>query len=205
MKEFWAMICENLGVSSTAFVIILATFIQIAPIKINPWTAIKDYFLAPIKSLKKMEEIYADQEKTHSKLDELDTKMKKIDTLEIRQNEIKNTLQSFQNLETNQKAMTAWMDTMTQQVASIKNDREQDRALGARIRILQFGDEITNKVYHSKEHYEQILKDIKLYDAYCQDHPDFPNNITQITASVIKKSYEQLLLHLAIIQEDNNG
>ena len=78
-----------------------------------------------------------------------------------------------------------------------KVDRNQQiaderAAKDIRIRILRFGDEILHEREHSKEHFDQILQDITEYDAYCKDHPDFKNNMTQLTTRNIMETYSKI-------------
>lgn len=57
MEEFWNWVCQHAGISSTIVIILLTAFIQITPIKLNPWTAIYNFFTAPAKTLKATEAI----------------------------------------------------------------------------------------------------------------------------------------------------
>ena len=53
---------------------------------------------------------------------------------------------------------------------------EENKAVTARVRILQASDEIRHKLKHSKEWFDQINEDITFYEAYCAAHPQFKNN-----------------------------
>ena len=48
-------------------------------------------------------------------------------------------------------------------------------------------------VRHTKEHFDQILRDITNYEQYCKDHPRFENNTTVMTSQRIKDIYEDCL------------
>ena len=69
---------------------------------------------------------------------------------------------------------------------------ERDATL-SRTHILRFGDEILHGVPHSKEHYEQILLDVDSYEEYCNNHPEYRNNVAVATIKHIKKMYQKHL------------
>ena len=72
----------------------------------------------------------------------------------------------------------------------VKNLQEQS-VLNCRIRILRFGDELMRNIKHSRDHFEQTLRDIDNYEKYCRDHPDYVNNVTEATISQIKSCYQE--------------
>lgn len=119
---------------------ILATLIQIAPIKIDPWTSLARAIGRAING-----EV-----------------IEKVDKLE-------------------------------KDVGSINEKVDESGAKTARARILRFGDEIIHGVRHSKEHFDDILDDIKDYDIYCETHPHFKNGKTGLTSNLIKETYNKCL------------
>lgn len=70
---------------------------------------------------------------------------------------------------------------------------DQRSAISYRIRILKFMDEIIEGWEHSKDSYNQIMRDITDYLQYCDNHPQFLNHQTDATIEHIKKDYEQRL------------
>lgn len=60
-----------------------------------------------------------------------------------------------------------------------------------RVRILRFGEEILRNIRHTKEHFDQILIDITVYEKYCLTHPEFENDVTVETISHIKDVYQK--------------
>lgn len=80
-----------------------------------------------------------------------------------------------------------------------KNDQQQDsiraedKALDARRRIIQFGDEIRSKVRHSEERFNNILEDARFYKKYCKDHPEFENDKAKISIEIIEETYKKCL------------
>ena len=75
----------------------------------------------------------------------------------------------------------------------MKENQEERDAISCRARILHFGDETIHGVRHTKEHFDQILRDITTYERYCDDHPNFENNTTVLTSQRIKDIYEECL------------
>lgn len=78
-------------------------------------------------------------------------------------------------------------------IQKINDKIDQRTAIGCRIRILKFMDEIIEGWEHSKDSYNQIMRDITDYLQYCDDHPQFLNHQTDVTIERIKKDYEQRL------------
>lgn len=70
---------------------------------------------------------------------------------------------------------------------------EKEKIRQARQRILRFDDEILYKKRHSKEHFEEILEDIDLYEEYCNDNPDYKNNKAVFAINDIKETYNKCL------------
>lgn len=69
----------------------------------------------------------------------------------------------------------------------------EDKILQKRKDILVFSDEIYNEVYHSKEHFDEIIELIDDYEDYCDAHPNFENNKALIAIQRIKDVYQDCL------------
>ena len=78
-------------------------------------------------------------------------------------------------------------------IQKINNKIDQRIAIECRIRILKFMDEIIEGWEHSKDSYNQIMRDITNYLQYCDEHPQFLNHQTDATIERLKKDYEQRL------------
>ena len=126
--------------SGSGVVFIILTLIQLAPIKINPWSAIG-------KAIGK-----AINNEVIEKVDNLDSEVK-----------------------------------------SLKSEVAENVAVDCRARILRFGDEVLHGERHTKDHFEQILRDIKKYELYCEEHPKFENNVTELTSTRIAEIYKHCL------------
>ena len=140
MKELIALLSTtfDLKIGWLIVLALISGLVEISQIKLNPWSAIKNFFTANTKIL--------------AALENLDARVK--------------------NLEIN---------------------NAEEKAVNARIRILRFGDEILHHINHTKEHYEQTMMDIDLYETYCDEHPDFKNQITIMNIQIIKEQYAKCL------------
>lgn len=134
------MAIQDLLLPCSGLLIALLTLIQIAPIKINPWSAIA-------KALGR-----AINKEMMDKLESLDKEMKQL-----------------------------------------RDATALESALNLRVRILHFGDETLHGQKHTKEHFDQILRDIDKYEHYCSTHPEFENNVTVLTSARIKEIYQKRL------------
>ena len=93
-------------------------------------------------------------------------------------------LGSFLNVEINEKLDELKIQTNNQinelkkdisdlnkKVNNIEQTNEDNNMVQARIRILRFSDELRHNVnnidYFSKDHFDQVMIDIDIYEAYC--------------------------------------
>lgn len=85
------------------------------------------------------------------------------------------------------------VNTLSDDVKALKEEDAEQWASLSRSHILRFGDELLHGVPHSKEHFDQILLDISKYEAYCDEHPNYKNNIANATIKQIKNTYQKCL------------
>ena len=131
------------------YLILGSGIIQIAPIKINPFTwlakKIGNALTADLKS-----DLKNDFNELNDKVNNIETKLE-----------------------------------------SHINENKRERAADYRARIIRFNDEIMEEKTHTKEYYDNILEDIDKYEAYCNSHPDYPNNKAVMAIHNIKAKYEE--------------
>lgn len=120
--------------------LVLLTLIQIAPVKINPWSSIAKAVGRAING-------------------EVLEKVSKLD----------------------------------QEIQGVRAGMAEEKAVNCRARILRFGDECLHGERHTKDHFDQTLRDIAAYERYCEDHKDFENNVTELTSDRIKEIYRHCL------------
>ena len=82
------------------------------------------------------------------------------------------------------------INTLSEKVSNIQTEVNENAAMSSRYRILRFDDEIRHGTLHTKEHYDQIMVDIDIYEAFCKRNPDFRNNLAHKAISNIKKMYD---------------
>lgn len=145
---------ELLAKSSTLLAVCL-TLVQVAPIKINPWSWIAQTVGRALNG-----ELF-----------------KKIDSLEKK------------------------ADDLEKEFTNMRREVAEKEAIACRTRILRFGDEVfhekkysNERFRYSKEHFNQVLRDITDYEQYCSEHPDFENNQAALTCARIKEIYGDLLV-----------
>lgn len=76
--------------------------------------------------------------------------------------------------------------------AHLKEEEERD-IISYRTKILRFADEMYMKKYHSKEHFEEMMGLINKYNAYCDAHPEFENERTNIAQELIRDQYAECM------------
>lgn len=132
--------------------LLVMTLVQIAPIKVNPWSAVGRLIMKGVSAIGKAlnADVARELAEVKSKLSELE-----------KHNEMQD------------------------------KEREEDKALDARRRILQFADEIRRKVRHSEEHFTNVFEDINYYKTYCREHTEFENDKARISIKIIEDTYEK--------------
>lgn len=85
------------------------------------------------------------------------------------------------------------VENLQRDLDDFKKEEELERVRFARQRILRFNDEILFEKRHSKEHFDEILDDITIYENYCADHEDYENNKAVLAIGTIKEVYKQCL------------
>lgn len=89
--------------------------------------------------------------------------------------------------------LMAKVESLEQKVEKMDQEEQLQRAKDARTRVLRFGDELLHDVRHTKEHFDDVLRDITYYEKYCDEHPEFENDQMHITAEHIKETYHKCL------------
>lgn len=87
----------------------------------------------------------------------------------------------------------AKVDQLSEDLETLRKQEELERVRQARQRILRFSDEILFAQRHSKEHFDEILENIDLYEKYCREHEDYKNSKAVLAISTIKEVYNECL------------
>ena len=83
--------------------------------------------------------------------------------------------------------------TLSDKVEAFGRKSDERYAVTVRIRILRFRDEMLAGQSHTHDSFQQVLTDIDDYEDYCNNHPDFRNNQTEVTIEHIKSNYRERL------------
>ena len=70
-----------------------------------------------------------------------------------------------------------------------------------RTRILHFNNELLRDLPHTKEEFIEVLAEIDAYEAYCREHPDYPNNRAVLAIENIRETYKERLRKHDFLQE----
>lgn len=82
------------------------------------------------------------------------------------------------------------IDKLKDSFTRFEGEESEKDAMGARRRILRFNDELLREERHSKEYFDDILEDLKIYDAYVNSHPSYINGRTEMAEKNIRRCYE---------------
>ena len=85
------------------------------------------------------------------------------------------------------------VENLKQDLDGFKKESELERVRQARQRILRFNDEILFDKRHSKEHFDEILEDITLYEKYCRENKEYENNKAILAIATIKEVYQDCM------------
>lgn len=90
-------------------------------------------------------------------------------------------------------ALSQRIEDVDKKVDDMGKKEELERVRQARQRILRFNDEILHARLHSKEHFDEVLEDVDLYENYCRDHEDYENNKAVLAIATIREVYKKCL------------
>lgn len=213
MEVVWAWLLEHIGITSIVAISLLGAIIEITPIKINPWTAIKNFFVAPANTAKEIGNIKENVSKLDTKISSVEENTKKIAKLETQVDVLNSNIDIIHNnLHAVNKSLNQVyenIDSISTKVVNVdtgltgvkdrlaieREERKEQYMKELRLTILTFGDELQyNREEASREHFDQIMKVIDEYEDYCDTHPDFPNNKCLMTIQYIKEVYRKKFL-----------
>lgn len=84
------------------------------------------------------------------------------------------------------------LDSIKGMVTKVENRMDEEKATQARNHILRFADELYEGRHHSQEYFLQLIDEIKIYEEYCKEHPDFPNGRTLQACAKIRETFDDL-------------
>ena len=72
-----------------------------------------------------------------------------------------------------------------------------------RARILHFNNELLRDIDHTHEEFREVLSEIDDYEAYCDEHPDYPNSRAVLAIENIREVYKERLKKRDFLQESS--
>ena len=153
------MSIQEIMVSGGGFLLIMMTLVQIAPLKINPWSAIGSLIGKAINGdvMKKLDEMEKAQAETKANLDE-----------HIRVDDERNA------------------DAHRVQILRFNRELNAD---AHRVQILRFNRELLQGLPHTQEDFIEALHEIDFYEHYCRMHEEYENNRAVLAIENIKRAY----------------
>lgn len=163
----------NVG-NISVIIFILLIFVEIAPIQINPWSALFKWIGKNVNA-----DIKQDNQEVREEI-------------KIFKTEINDRFDD----------VTSKVETLSKTVelnkVKAEENRDIDNAKARRRRIVDFADIVASCVkkqddFPRREKWNQILKDIKEYRDYCKSHPEFPNGEAVSSIKLIEDTFQKLL------------
>lgn len=82
------------------------------------------------------------------------------------------------------------LDLIQTEIKSLKHLINENEAMAARIRIINFADKMRVTTL-GKEAWLQVLRDIDAYETYCSENPNYKNSYAKLSIELIKDKYEE--------------
>lgn len=89
------------------------------------------------------------------------------------------------------KAIQESIDKLSERIDELDAREKVKQAQDCRTRILRFDDELRNKIPHSLEYFQEILRDVDFYEKFCREVPDFQNSYAVDAVAHIKKVFRE--------------
>lgn len=87
------------------------------------------------------------------------------------------------------------LNSLEKQFTEKTVEDEEREAKAARRRILRADDEIRVGVKHSKDFFDDVLRDIDYYEEYCANHPHFKNRCAESAIRNVAETYDACKSH----------
>lgn len=107
---------------------------------------------------------------------------------------------SLKDLKTDYKTQQKDIDELKTSLQDMQNTEAKKEVVSARRRILKFNDELLRDIDHSKELFDDILLDLKIYEDYCEEHKDFTNGKTVMATENIRRVYKNCMQKHTFLQ-----
>lgn len=169
-----------------AVVAVLMSMVEIAPIKVNPWSAILKYIGGKLNG-----DLQKDVQDLKTEVQGMKEDIQGV----------KNDVQ--ESRKQTQEEIRSRMQAIDSKIDAVKDSSLVIEAKQSRVRILRFDEELLKGEEHTKEHFSQILDDIDLYEQYCESHEGFKNGIARHAIKHIRDTYDELEKKRAFYKEQS--
>lgn len=95
------------------------------------------------------------------------------------------------------------VDDIAQELKNHIEQEAEEKASSARRSFLVFNEELYANKHHTREHFEEILRNIDDYEDYCADHPLYENNKAELAIENIKRVYKQCVKDHSFLGPEN--
>jgi hypothetical protein len=83
------------------------------------------------------------------------------------------------------------IDTLEKSFAAKTESDDEREAKASRRRILRADDEIRMGMRHSKDFFDDVLRDIDYYENYCDEHRHFKNSCAESAIRNVRQTYDK--------------
>ena len=83
------------------------------------------------------------------------------------------------------------VDELLEEFNKLNYKVDCNKADNCRARILRFNREIKHRVNHDEEEFNDVLEAIDVYEDFCRNNPDYPNNKAVFAIENIKNTYKK--------------
>ena len=83
------------------------------------------------------------------------------------------------------------VDELLEEFNKLNYKVDCNKADTCRARILRFNGEIKRQVHHDEEEFNDVLEAIDVYEDFCRNNPNYPNNKAVFAIENIKNTYKK--------------
>ena len=99
----------------------------------------------------------------------------------------------IEELKTEIVSLKSQLEELTNKIVSLDYKVDSNQATNSRGRFLRFNGEIKRRVHHDEEEFNDVLKAIDVYEDFCRNNPNYPNNKAVFAIENIKRTYKEAL------------
>lgn len=177
------------GRSISIIILVMMSLVQIAPIKLNPWTAILSWLGKQLNKdvSDKVDSVEKRLDKVEQNIENMNDRMSKVES------HITNLDKQMENLDTR-------LCSMEDRLNAHITDSEDSHVRGQRARILEFAAVVIRGEGVTREHFDFMIRECDNYEKYCKDHK-LMNGVATASINEIRRVYQERLRKNEFISE----